>query len=50
MRRGEERSSLRQRTRRLEIARHLAYGEKRLPGVMRESALITAEMTVLGAA
>lgn len=35
-------------TRRLEIAPHLAYGEKGLPGVIPERALITAEITVLG--
>lgn len=34
-------------TRRLEIAPHLAYGEKGIPGVIPENALITAEVTVL---
>jgi len=36
-------------TRRLEIAPHLAYGEKGLPGIVPENALIVAEMTVLEA-
>jgi hypothetical protein len=36
-------------TRRLEIAPHLAYGERGLPGVIPENALITAEITVLAA-
>ena len=35
-------------TRKLEIAPHLAYGEKGLPGVIPENALIIAEVTVLG--
>ncbi len=34
-------------TRRLEIAPHLAYGEKGIPGVIPENALITAEITIL---
>jgi len=37
-------------TRRLEIAPHLAYGEKGIPGVIPENALITAEITILEAA
>ena len=36
-------------TRRLEIAPHLAYGEKGVPGKIPENALITAEITVLAA-
>jgi FKBP-type peptidyl-prolyl cis-trans isomerase len=35
-------------TRRLEIAPHLAYGEKGLPGVIPEHALLIAEITILG--
>lgn len=34
-------------TRRLEIAPHLAYGERGVPGVIPENALITAEITIL---
>jgi len=34
-------------TRRLEIAPHLAYGEKGIPGMIPENALITAEITIL---
>ena len=34
-------------TRRLEIAPHLAYGEKGVPGVVPENSLITAEITIL---
>ena len=34
-------------TRRLEIAPHLAYGEKGVPDVIPENALITAEITIL---
>ena len=37
-------------TRRLEIAPHLAYGEKGIPGVVPENALITAEITILARA
>lgn len=36
-------------TRRIEIAPHLAYGEKGVPGSIPENALIVAEITVLGA-
>jgi hypothetical protein len=36
-------------TRRLEIAPHLAYGEKGLPGTIPENALIVAEVTILEA-
>jgi hypothetical protein len=36
-------------TRRLEIAPHLAYGERGVPGVIPENALLTAEITILGA-
>jgi hypothetical protein len=36
-------------TRRLEIAPHLAYGEKGVPGRIPENALIIAEVTVLAA-
>jgi FKBP-type peptidyl-prolyl cis-trans isomerase len=35
-------------TRRLEIAPHLAYGEKGVPGVIPENALIISEITILG--
>jgi hypothetical protein len=35
-------------TRRLEIAPHLAYGEKGVPGMIPENALIIAEVTILG--
>jgi hypothetical protein len=34
-------------TRRLEIAPHLAYGEKGVPGMIPENALIVAEVTIL---
>ena len=34
-------------TRRLEIAPHLAYGDKGIPGVIPENALIVAEITVM---
>ena len=34
-------------TRRLEIAPHLAYGEKGVPGMISENALIIAEITIL---
>lgn len=37
-------------TRRLEIAPHLAFGEKGIPGVIPENALITAEITIISAA
>ena len=36
-------------TRRLEIAPHLAYGEKGVPGVVPENALIIAEISILEA-
>ena len=36
-------------TRRLEIAPHLAYGEKGVPGVVPENALIIAEISILDA-
>ncbi len=36
-------------TRRLEIASHLAYGERGVPGVVPPSAVLTAEITVLEA-
>jgi hypothetical protein len=36
-------------TRRLEIAPHLAYGEKGVPGMIPENALIVAEVTILEA-
>ena len=36
-------------TRRLEIAPHLAYGEKGVPGRIPENALLTAEITILEA-
>ena len=36
-------------TRRLEIAPHLAYGEKGIPGTIPENALIVAEVTILDA-
>ena len=36
-------------TRRLEIAPHLAYGEKGVPGRIPENALLTAEITILDA-
>ena len=35
-------------TRRLEIAPHLAYGEKGVPGMIPENALLIAEITILG--
>jgi hypothetical protein len=35
-------------TRRLEIAPHLAYGDRGVPGVIPASALLTAEITILG--
>lgn len=37
-------------TRRLEIAPHLAYGEKGVPGIIPENALIIGEITILGTA
>jgi hypothetical protein len=37
-------------TRRLEIAPHLAYGDRGVPGVIPAGALLTAEITILGAA
>ena len=36
-------------TRRLEIAPHLAYGEKGVPGVIPENALLLAEITIMEA-
>jgi hypothetical protein len=36
-------------TRRLEIAPHLAYGDRGVPGVIPAGALLTAEITVLEA-
>ena len=36
-------------TRRLEIAPHLAYGDRGVPGVIPPGALLTAEITILGA-
>lgn len=36
-------------TRRLEIAPHLAYGEKGIPGVIPENALVVAEIAILEA-
>ena len=36
-------------TRRLEIAPHLAYGDRGVPGVIPAGAVLTAEITVLGA-
>lgn len=36
-------------TRRLEIAPHLAYGERGVPGVIPASAVLTAEVTILEA-
>ncbi len=36
-------------TRRLEIAPHLAYGERGVPGVIPAGAVLTAEITILGA-
>ncbi|RPH53397.1 MAG: hypothetical protein EHM89_20135, partial [Acidobacteria bacterium] len=36
-------------TRRLEIAPHLAYGETGVPGVIPANAVLTAEVTILGA-
>ena len=35
-------------TRRLEIAPHLAYGDKGVPGMIPENALIISEITILG--
>jgi len=35
-------------TRRLEIAPHLAYGEKGVPGMIPENTLLIAEITILG--
>jgi uncharacterized protein len=37
-------------TRRLEIAPHLAYGDRGVPGVIPEAALLTAEITILAEA
>ena len=37
-------------TRRLEIAPHLAWGEKGVPGMIPENALVLAEITILEAA
>jgi hypothetical protein len=37
-------------TRRLEIAPHLAYGERGVPGVVPPNAVVTAEVTILGVA
>jgi hypothetical protein len=37
-------------TRRLEIAPHLAYGDRGVPGVIPAGALLTAEITILSAA
>jgi hypothetical protein len=37
-------------TRRLEMAPHLAYGERGVPGVIRPLAVLTAEVTILEAA
>ena len=37
-------------TRRLEIAPHLAYGDRGVPGVIPANALLTAEITILDAA
>ena len=36
-------------TRRVEIAPHLAYGERGVPGVIPERAVLVAEITILGA-
>jgi FKBP-type peptidyl-prolyl cis-trans isomerase len=36
-------------TRRLEIAPHLAYGDRGVPGVVPAGALLTAEVTMLEA-
>jgi uncharacterized protein len=36
-------------TRRLEIAPHLAYGDRSVPGVIPAHAVLTAEITILGA-
>jgi hypothetical protein len=36
-------------TRRLEIAPHLAYGDRGVPGVIPAGAVLTAEITILGA-
>jgi hypothetical protein len=35
-------------TRRLEIAPHLAYGDRGVPGVIPVGAMLTAEITILG--
>jgi FKBP-type peptidyl-prolyl cis-trans isomerase len=35
--------------RRLEIAPHLAYGERGVPGIIPANALLTAEIAILGA-
>ena len=35
-------------TRRLEIAPHLAYGDRGVPGVIPAAAMLTAEITILG--
>jgi hypothetical protein len=37
-------------TRRIEIAPHLAYGDKGVPGFIHANAVVTAEITILGAA
>jgi len=36
-------------TRRLEIAPHLGYGDRGVPGVIPAGALLTAEITILDA-
>ena len=36
-------------TRRLEIAPHLAYGDRGVPGVIPSNAVLTAEITILEA-
>jgi FKBP-type peptidyl-prolyl cis-trans isomerase len=36
-------------TRRLEIAPHLGYGDRGVPGVIPASAVLTAEITILAA-
>jgi FKBP-type peptidyl-prolyl cis-trans isomerase len=36
-------------TRRLEIAPHLAYGDRGVPGIIPANAMLTAEITVLEA-
>jgi FKBP-type peptidyl-prolyl cis-trans isomerase len=36
--------------RRLEIAPHLAYGDRGVPGIIPPGAVLTAEITILGRA